>query len=572
MNIAKQINDKTPDYLFSLETFVKKTLNFRLDIKCFAIYAHESEAYILAPPIPFKEVYLISNSSNIGPYNQKLNAKNQIKILNDIPLENGVYYFPNSEIYNRYSPILDSTLVITKRKNIEFNDSMLEILGNSKFVLFLKMRDFSINAEEVKLFADINSFVSDIYVVGSILGAMNELNQLNIQNNPICSTNYLWTELSLSNYWLQLIEHQLNKGINNWQFVINEIHLKLIQGRRNETIPFFIILINILIKNCLKEMYSSPDHEIAYIKLHSLSLIAKYNLSNLLLDYITNANITEFLATTICEMINEHTKNFLLLYETKHKITAVNASTNEDLFNFINSFLECHINRLLNNESIRNGYTQLDSVTIDANSFQEAIEKLTIILSTQPIKENYEEYNINQLFENQFIAIPKPETVRRHLYSLIPTELVTVPIVFSFAGKMLVGRKIAIKMHILKFSNNIEKAKLVLVLMHEISHSKRLLFANHNRYWPKTPEEFLKEAGLFLDKHIYGEYVNEPTCRLSSIDEEIADAILNVRPLTEAQANKLFTSNNNKEFGQQLTDDDYDEEEYLCDGMRQRKI
>ena len=345
----------------------------------------------------------------------------------------------------------------------------------------------------------------------------------------------------------------------------------LIQGRRNETIPFFIILINTLIKNCLREMHSSPDHEITYIKLHSLSLIAEYNLSNLLLDYITNVSTTELLVTTIYEMINEHTQNFILLNRMKDKITAINASTNENLFNFIKSFLECHIDKLLNNESIRNGYTQLDSVTIDANSFQEAIEKLTIILSTQPIKENYEEYNINQLFENQFIAIPKPETVRRHLYSLIPTELVTVPIVFSFVGKTLVGRKIAIKKHILKFSDNIEKAKLVLVLIHEISHSKRLLFANHNRFWPKTPEEFLNEAGTFIDKLIYGQYVNNSTCRLSSIDEEIADAILNVRPLTEIQANKLFVSKHNNELGQQLSDDDDAdaEDEFLCDGIRQ---
>ena len=229
---------------------------------------------------------------------------------------------------------------------------------------------------------------------------------------------------------------------------------------------------------------------------------------------------------------------------------------------------------LLSDDSIRNGYRQIDSFIITASSLEEVYMELDRILQSQPFQEDSNSYEIQQVFENQYAIIPKPETILMHLKSLIPQEIISVPPEFKICGKTILGGKIVVKEIYLRYSSSIPIARLLLILMHEISHKKRLFFANKNCWLPKTPEQFFNEAGLFIDTLIYGEHVKTALCNLSKIDEEIAEAILSKRPLNKIQAEAIFTDPLTKqatltstdESKQQLSDTDFDEDShYVCD-------
>ena len=264
-------------------------------------------------------------------------------------------------------------------------------------------------------------------------------------------------------------------------------------------------------------------------------------------------------------MIEDSPENFICLYEQKSNIKLINSSTHPNLFTFINNRLENHINELLNRESIRAGYNHLDSCIIEANSMQEVNQKLQTILDNQHMKESLKDYIIEYLYENQYNVSPNAEAVLKHLKSLIPQELISVSTGFKFSGKTLVGGKIGIKKYLLLYNDKVQQARLILTLIHELSHKKRLLFANENRFWPKTPEEFLGEAGLFIDKVIYGEHVKGAVCNVRKINDEIADSILNIRPLDENQANQIFVTDDYINSRQQLSDNEDDDTEFVCD-------
>ena len=99
-----------------------------------------------------------------------------------------------------------------------------------------------------------------------------------------------------------------------------------------------------------------------------------------------------------------------------------------------------------------------------------------------------------------------------------------------------------------------------MLMTHEISHKKRLIFANKNGFLPSTPQSLQGESGLYIDKIIYGNFINNAPINISAIDESIRHSIIECKQFTEEQA-KLVFSVKSKSFGKEITE--CDNEEYL---------
>ena len=118
----------------------------------------------------------------------------------------------------------------------------------------------------------------------------------------------------------------------------------------------------------------------------------------------------------------------------------------------------------------------------------------------------------------------------------------------------------------MKCEDEISQGKLLYLMTHELAHLKHLKFACNDTFYPPTPEKFLKEVGLYLDRAIYSKEITEFTnVRLAAINESIARKIFAHQPLNESEVKKIFVV---KEFN--IEEEDEEDSIPACDGRSAR--
>jgi len=137
------------------------------------------------------------------------------------------------------------------------------------------------------------------------------------------------------------------------------------------------------------------------------------------------------------------------------------------------------------------------------------------------IDENYEKNKIK-------------DNLKKHLLDLVPKKVWIFPEELdpSLDGKTIYSKTLFINDKHLKFLKipcseeeiKIFQALLIVTILHEISHLKRILYFSNNHYYRYTPEKYGKynlncEAGAFVEEDLFGgrvdlEIVNLTICKM----------------------------------------------------------
>ena len=567
--------------LFALEQYLKENSNLfsSNSLKCYVISGDVTHAFILAASEVFDNVILL-NPSHIESFNKYLDEDCKIKI-EELPLneaESSLYFFNDNEVYIKYHCYMNKlSLAITKQKHFQFLDSII-ILGkkNEKYLTFWRLEEWIIEKNIINGFNMLENCILN-YKFQAKLKKIIDF----IQVSKDSGTEIIWNEKSEE----FLIYFQELKNITekikqiDRESIINELHFQFLHSNLERAIQIFIKYVVISFSNYANEtIVALVQSQTSFIsKFKFLFKLCNYSLSKLLADVILNPLISELIVTCFYEIMNGVSKNFISLQDSKMKnIKFINKKNYPAYFSFIKTVMRKHLGNLLDNGRINSGYIELDSFVIEAETIQIATEKLSMILQCQSFITNITDYSITQINENQCLISPLPNSMYNHLKSLIPKELIVLPKAFRLSGKLLIGGKIAIRDFLLCIHTDEQQARLILTLTHEISHKKRLIYANYNKYMPKTPEHFFSEAGFYIDRLIYGEFIKGAQCNIKNIDREIAESIFKVRTLTEEQACKIFGYANRPQSNQvmslsELTDSD--EEDYipLCTSLPGKK-
>ena len=466
-------------------------------------------------------------------------------------------YFSNDKNYENYAKNINpSSFIITKRKRLSSSSSLLEFGKKlSKVSIFHWIDERIIGEKEIHIFNALDSIISieEIkYVLAEIKDSIDKSNiefksydiSDKIQDedliNKICALNNCFFEI-------ENLTETFDKDYP--EIIFNELHNKIQIEDIRSWIPYFIKYINYALINHVKSLRSTLKDKlvITFIKFQILCQLSMYRITNIILDLIMNPELSELIITCVFEMFNDDQSIFVQLQNSLSKCKMANTVNNPEIFRFLDEKLTNHFERLLNSEPILQSYSKLDSFYIKADSEEEANQKLCQILENQcnDDAEYVTDHIIEQIESNLFLIHPQNNLILRHLKALIPKKIIIVPSIgFSFVGKTLIGGAIALKKYLFRVQSKIDQARLLLTIVHEISHKKRLIFANNNLFLPKTPEEFASEAGFYMDKAIYGEFVTGAACNLKLIDDEIAELILEGKQLNEEQARKVFPSYN----------------------------
>lgn len=91
----------------------------------------------------------------------------------------------------------------------------------------------------------------------------------------------------------------------------------------------------------------------------------------------------------------------------------------------------------------------------------------------------------------------------------------------------------------------ISKVAFFIVLAHEIFNSMRSKFATNSKFINMTPENMLFEAGLYIDKAVYGNYMKNAKLNPKSLTLEIAEKVLKLEDLTQKEADSIYPPERN---------------------------
>lgn len=146
-------------------------------------------------------------------------------------------------------------------------------------------------------------------------------------------------------------------------------------------------------------------------------------------------------------------------------------------------------------------------------------------------------------------------------------------VVFMFRSERVKISKRKLVEDILKISTSI----LFAVLTHELSHALRLRFATQQRFSVKTPEKMLNEAGLYIDRAIYGNSIIAASINTRKFTIEISEKILNLVELTSDEALSAFPTKRGRDMKggvceyEDIDDEKIDHVEYMCTGRTIKK-
>ena len=565
----------------------KEELN-RFKLKCILINSTEEEAFAFASFQIFPEIILILNEEFHDIYNEVLaeyNLKIDVCKEDIIPNTQAFFYFGNGQNIEAYKQnITNLSFILIENQYVNLNDNSIEFgKVNPEFAYFtIISRNNHHDKAECDYFNKLDyitsnrAFKEQHSEIQTLSTKLKKIYRKCKYDDSIKNSNF-YNKKGLIINWVNQIYSQLNPRSDDVISLINQIHLLILSENNSELIPILIKFINASAYYLIKRMKDAiDDNKVGFfLEFQNFGYLIQYGFSSLICDIITHINIAEFFITQLNSLFTDDSRNFKVLKENVVKIKTENIASNERFFNFLHSDLKNHLSLLLENESIKNGYIQLDSFQVKESSVEEAKCTLMEILLDQSTNDfdELDEYEITQIGPRTCQITPSESLLRIHLERLIPNKLVIIPSeVFDFVGQTLIGGTICITDDLLSIDTIENRACVFVTIIHEMSHKKRLIFANSNKLLPNTPEKFFKESGLFIDKFIYGENIGGAGFKPSGIDREIAEAILSRRQLTEDQANKIFLPQKNAGFMPLSDCEEEDEILLLCHPTVKRRI
>ena len=605
--LAKYLNQTIDfDKIKDLEIFltIEKTYLDRIHSKCILINSSESEAFLFSSFMSFSEVILITTEEFHDVYNNFLNTLDQINIATENTYfdSSSIFYFPNKETLHRdFYKLNPFSIGITEREFcIDFYDDVLELGNyNQRFIIFYKIRKDQITESEMRCMKCINQIFLNRYFLINIKPLRSFISMYEdyfenhysqrIQSLNITESAHLKNVKSIEKIFNYFRVEDISNCFENYSntynadeidMIFDNIHRFYLNKDFSSVISYLIkyILLNFykIIEDMKNELYNDLSN--FSLKLNIFHELILYPPNRIISDCIMKFEISELIFACLDNIFSFCPQNFQCLAENISNIKYIDSNQNPTVFENVNEIMTIHIKKLLNNPNIFNGFKELDSFTIRADSMEKSIKILEEILSTpyNSVIFTINDFAITHQSDNIYYVQPINDTIERHLILAIPREFITIPSIegkkFSFIGKTLLGGKIAIRSDLLSVNSKISKAKLILNLIHEISHKKRLIFANKNHFFPPTPVKFLKESGYFMDKIIYGEHVSGPCCSLSKFNKEIAKKILKVLPLSKDEADLIFFPVS--ALGRSMNDhlDDSDDNTPICEGRIVRKL
>ncbi|OMJ70934.1 hypothetical protein SteCoe_30986 [Stentor coeruleus] len=124
------------------------------------------------------------------------------------------------------------------------------------------------------------------------------------------------------------------------------------------------------------------------------------------------------------------------------------------------------------------------------------------------------------------------------------------------------------KFEVIKDKLTIAKSAFFIVLAHEIFHSMRSKFATNLKFSNRAPEKNLYEAGMYIDKAVYGSCIQSAKLNPQRMTLTISKKVLEIEDLTEKEANSIFSSEGKQktEIGGFGCDEFEDDDEWMCTG------
>ena len=475
------------DHLRSLEEFLKENRQFfsGKSLKCILFEVHESEVFILAKKWVFYEFYVVNSPINKAFYNA-IDRKSMLKFCSELPqVDKPIYYFSNFQIYESYLSIIDPlSVIITLRESFINTNEIIEFgVPCQRFLVFCRVSHlkenhisvFNLLQEELAC----ESFYTEIYFAKHTIIDIKEIKG---QEKWFIDENGTLYKLMNSIFKNLLEISQMIQETESLDFLLNQLHYELQTKNKMQIIPLFIKYMNLSYTTYIQTaLVAFNDRNKKFFdKFLNIFLICEYGFSNLLFDCLINENISSLIITCFFELVNDDSENFKAYTRSKSVIYAINQFTHSTFFEFVKSAMETHFENLLSNDRISEGFKQLNTFNINACSIGEAKERLTCILQNQAIETD--DYEIGQVSENEFEILPKKETIFQQLKALIPQQLIIVPSNFRFLGKTVIGGVIVIKRYLTRIEKKVQKARLIVILTHEISHNKRIIFTNKNGF------------------------------------------------------------------------------------------
>ncbi|OMJ65018.1 hypothetical protein SteCoe_39792 [Stentor coeruleus] len=121
---------------------------------------------------------------------------------------------------------------------------------------------------------------------------------------------------------------------------------------------------------------------------------------------------------------------------------------------------------------------------------------------------------------------------------------------------------------------------LFVVLTHELSNFMRLKYGTPEQFSVRTPEKFCREAGLYIDRVVYGNNVQDAGINSGKFTIQISEKILNLEELTQEEALMIFPLNLGRNIKRGVLEfidvnDEEEEKEYyksICGRPIQKKV
>lgn len=371
----------------------------------------------------------------------------------------------------------------------------------------------------------------------------------------------------------------LNQADENSSAMLNKTHRNLMKGLNQKNIFYVIRFILAGLRSCAQKIVANigVKNKKTLKELSCfMTIVISYGVVQCITDCLLHTHLISLLVSFILDAFGGNPKNIEAVKGMANIIYLENEETNPDFFFALKEYFAPHLDHLLENDKIFQGFLELDSIEIEAIDEKEANNALLIIVQ-RALPKNlimFDDFNIFEVQDHRYNAIPKSkEVVRRHLNDLLPKEIIVIPERrglnrFYFVGKTLIDGKIALKDYLLAHPfKKISLAKLLLVLIHELSHKKRFLCSSVGEASKKTPEKFKSEAGMFIDSLRFGEFIKSSSINISCIDEDLATKIIATEELSQDLVEKLFPSNLETESRGMKSSSDLDEDiEVMCEG------
>lgn len=199
------------------------------------------------------------------------------------------------------------------------------------------------------------------------------------------------------------------------------------------------------------------------------------------------------------------------------------------------------------------------------------IDRRGIVLENKLIAEDIPQ-DVTHMHSEDNIPSDFPYRHLSYIQLINLSEIIFDEVILNFNMEKVKISKRRLKNDILEIAKSI----LFAALTHELSHAIRLRFGSKKRYSIRTPVKMHQEAGLYIDRAIYGEEVKTAGINSRNFTINISEKILNAVELTREEALTIFPSGSEREMKggvcEYIDFEDQDNFEYICTGRISERV